>query len=323
MTRLASFVLFAICAFGQEADLAVVQKIAGSVGFYTWDGKRVGEVKVGTHPHEAVLSADKRLLYVTDNGILWMTYKGEGGNTISIVDVKARQKVGVIDLGANRRPHGIDLDPKTGRLVATTENPSGLVLVDPVARTVLRKYDVKGEAPHMVRLGPDSRIAYVSNTNTGTLAAVNLETGEATTIPTGARPQGTVFSRDQKSMYVTNSEANTISIVDVGKFQVTGSIQTGKWPCRLALTPDGKSLVYALQNSEAVGFADLAAQKEVKQVPLGGKLVSLTLSNDGRYAYSSAQEQDKIFVISLAEQKVVRVIETPKGSGPDPVIALQ
>lgn len=310
-------------AFGQEADLAVVQKIAGSVGFYTRDGKHVGEAKVGEHPHEAVLSPDKRLLYVTDNGILWMTYKGEGGNTISIVDVKARKKVGAIDFGANRRPHGIDLDPKTGRLVATTENPSGLVLVDPVARKALRRYDVKGEAPHMVRLGPDSRIAYVSNTNSGTLAAVNLETGEVKTIPTGARPQGTVFSRDQKTMYVTNSEANTISIVDVDKFQVTGTIQTGKWPCRLAVTPDGKSLVYALQVSEAVGFADVASKKELKQLPLGGKLLSLTLSSDGRYAYSSAQELDKIYVISLADQKTVRVIEPPKGSGPDPVIDLR
>jgi YVTN family beta-propeller protein len=323
MTRLEPLVLFAICAFGQTADLAVVQKIAGSVGFYTRDGKLVGEVKVGTHPHEAVLSRDKRVLYVTDNGILWMTEKGEGGNTISIVNVETRTKAGVIDLGSNRRPHGIDLDPRTGRLVATTENPSGLVLVDPVARKVLRKYDVKGEAPHMVRLGPDSRIAYVSNTNSGTMAAVNLETGEAKTIPTGARPQGTVFSRDWKTMYVTNSEANTISIIDVDKFQVTGTIQTGKWPCRLALTPDGKSVVYALQNTEAVGFADLATKKEVKQTPLGGKLVSLTLSRDGRYAYSSAQEQDKISVISIAERKVVRVIETPKGSGPDPVIALR
>jgi hypothetical protein len=89
------------------------------------------------------------------------------------------------------------------------------------------------------------------------------------------------------------------------------------------VTLDGKSLVYALQTSEAIGFADLASMKEVKQVPLGGKLLSLTLSSDGRYAYSSAQEQDKIFVISLAEQKQVRVIETPKGSGPDPVIDLR
>ena len=184
------FLILAVIAVqAQQPDLAVVQKVAGSVGFYTHDGKFLTAVKVGEHPHEAVLSPDKRLLYVTDNGILWMTYKGEGGNTISIVDIKARKKVGVIDLGSSRRPHGIDVDPKTGHIVATTENPSGLVLVDPVARKVLRRYDVKGEAPHMVRLSPDARIAYVSNTNSGTLAAVNLETGEAKTIPTGARPQ--------------------------------------------------------------------------------------------------------------------------------------
>jgi YVTN family beta-propeller protein len=309
-------------AIAQQADLAVVQKVAGTVGFYTRDGKLISTVKVGEHPHEAALSPDKRLLYVSDNGILWMTYKGEGGNTISIVDIKARKKIGVIDLGTSHRPHGIDVDPKTGHIVATTENPSGLVLVDPIARKVLRRYDVKGEAPHMVRLGPDARIAYVSNTNSGTLAAVNLETGDVKTIPTGSRPQGTAFSRDQKTLYITNSEANTISIVDVDKFKVTGTIQTGKWPCRLAVTPDGKSLIYALQATEAVGFADLASKKEINQVPLGGKLLSLTLSSDGRYAYSSAQELDKIYVISLAEKKAVRVIEPPKGSGPDPVIDL-
>src|SRR5260370_22030662 len=217
-----------------------------------------------------------------------MTYKGEGGNTISIVDVKARKEVGVVELGNNRRPQGIDLDPKTGHLVATTENPWGLVLVDPVARKVIRKYDVKGEAPHMVRLGPDSRIAYVSNTNSGTLAAVNLETGETKTIPTGARPQGTVFSRDQKTMYVANSEADTISIVDVDKFPVTATIQTGKWPCGLAVAPHGTRLVCSLQTTTAVGFADLETRKEVKQVPLGGQPPSLTLSNDLPYAYSSS-----------------------------------
>src|ERR1700676_4203786 len=141
MTLSLSFLLLALCAFGQQADLAGVQKGAGSVGFYTSEGKFISTVKVGEHPHEAVLSPDKHLLYVTDNGILWMTYKGEGGNTISIVDVKARKRVGVIDLGTSRRPHGIDVDPKTGHIVATTENPSGLVLVDPVARKVIRRYD--------------------------------------------------------------------------------------------------------------------------------------------------------------------------------------
>ncbi len=72
-----------------------------------------------------------------------------------------------------------------------------------------------------------------------------------------------------------------------------------------------------------MGFADVASRKEVKQIPLGGPAVSLTMSRDGRVVYSSVQEQDKIFVISVPDRKILRVIQTPKGSGPDPVIPLQ
>jgi DNA-binding beta-propeller fold protein YncE len=83
----------------ERPALAVVEKISGSVGFYTAEGRRIGGVKVGVHPHEIVLSPDKRYAYVSDNGILWMTNPGEGGNTISIIDLKNMKKAGVISLG--------------------------------------------------------------------------------------------------------------------------------------------------------------------------------------------------------------------------------
>lgn len=314
-----------VCAStsGQEASLAVVQKISGTVGFYCADGKELAEAKVGTHPHEIVRSVDKRLLYVTNNGMLWMTDPGEGGNTISIIDVASRKNLGVIDLGSYPRPHGIDLDPKTGRLVVTTENPSGLPLIDPVRRKVLRRYDVKGKAPHMVLLGPAADWAYVSNTATATLAAVRLQTGEVKLIPTGANPQGAVFSHDGKTIYVTDSESNSISTIDAEEQQRVGIINTGKQPVRIGLAPDGRTLVYALQAGEAVGFADIATMKEVAQIALGGRPLSLTMSADDLTAYSAVQDQDKIFVISVPDRKITQVIHTPKGAGPDPVLPLQ
>src|SRR5689334_1746060 len=97
-----------------ENTLAIVEKKAGKVGFYTEGGRRLGEVQVGAFPHEMVFSPDHRLLYVTDNGMLWMTDKGEGGNSISIIEVGSRRRVGVIGLGELRRPHGIAVLPATG-----------------------------------------------------------------------------------------------------------------------------------------------------------------------------------------------------------------
>ena len=198
----------------ERPALAVVEKISGSVGFYTAEGKRIGGVQVGVHPHEIILSPDRRYAYVSDNGILWMTNPSEGGNAISIIDLKSMKKAGVISLGNYRRPHGMDVDPKTGRLVVTIENPDGLLLVDLSERKVLRKYDVQGGDPHMVTLSRDGQHAFVSNTTTNTIAAVHLDTGKVTLIPTDARPQGGTLSRDGKRYYIANAEGNSIAIID-------------------------------------------------------------------------------------------------------------
>ena len=93
--------------FGQQPAFVVGEKVAGSVGFYDAQFKRLSGVKVGVHPHEMWLSADNRTLYVADNGVLWMTETGPGENTISVIDVPSQRRIAVIDLGQFRRPHGI------------------------------------------------------------------------------------------------------------------------------------------------------------------------------------------------------------------------
>ena len=79
-------------------ELVVCQKVSSTVGSYSSGGKQLAEIPVGKHPHEMAFSPDRRYLYVSENGILWMTGPGEGGNTISIVGVAKRAKVGVVEL---------------------------------------------------------------------------------------------------------------------------------------------------------------------------------------------------------------------------------
>ena len=307
-----------------QTSLAVVEKIAGKVGFYSPNGERTGDVTVGTHPHEIVRSLDGKSLYVTDNGILWMQYAGNGGNTISTIDVATRTKTGVIDLGEYRRPHGMAVHPTTGQLVVTIENPDGLLLVDPQQRKILRKFDVQGKSPHMVLFGPGGRRAYVSNTNSGTVASIDIATGKATLIQTGKYPQGGVLSPDGKTIYLTNAESNKISIINTAADLVAGEILTAVYPNRVAITPDGKTLVYSLgQKGEAVGFADTATGKQTGTIGLKGQPLSLTLTKDGKYAFSGIQDQGKVHVIDVAQRKIIRTIVTPVGAGPDPALPLE
>ena len=320
--RFACFLLAASIAVAGDVKpgYVAIEKASGNVGFFDAGGKVLKEVKIGGHPHEMVFSPDGRYVYATDNGVLWMTETGQGGNTVSIVDTRTQSLAGTIDLGKYRRPHGIDVDPKTGNLLVTTELPSMLLMVDPRARKVVREYDVKGKAPHLVRLAADGVWAYTSNTDTGTVSAVNLKTSEVTVIRVGERPQGMAFSPDGRFLYVTNLNSDNISIIDTQAKTHAGDIPTGKGPVRIRITPDGKTAVYALQTGEAVGFANTRTRKEEAQVKLTGQPVSLTFSADNRYAFSAVQSQDRIFMIELATRKIEKVISAPPGSGPDPYL---
>jgi YVTN family beta-propeller protein len=249
-----------------------------------------------------------------------MEHPGTGGNTVSIVDVAAKRRIGTIDLGKYRRPHGIDVDAKTGRIVVSTEAPDQLLLLDPVKRSVIRTFDNKGRQPHMVTLGPGGKWAYVSNTEPGHVAAINLESGELKTMQTEARPQGSVLSKDGRELYVTNSGAASITVIDTGRNQAVAHIPTGKGPNRIALTPDGSTLVYAISGENKVGFADPKIRTQLDYVLLPNRPVSCTLSRDGSFAFLSAEAQDTVYIVSVKDRKITAEIRTAKGAAPDPVL---
>ena len=317
--------LLALATTNPVPTLVIVEKASGKVGFFNADGL-VKEVPVGVHPHEMAFSSNGRFLFVTDNGVMVMTEKSPGQNSVAIVDVLGESKSGAIDLGAHRRPHGIDFDPSTGHVLVTTELPSALVILDPVSRTVIDTYDVHGQAPHMVRLAPDHSTAFVTCTDTSNLSIVDLKTRQTVTLQTGPRPQGIVFSPDFKRAYIANSDGHTITVVDTAAKSLIGDIPVGgphSGPVRVAISPDGKTAISALQLDHAVSFANTATMKEEGTIALPGSPVSMTLSADGSRAYCSVQDRDTVFVISLAGRTIVQTLKTPPHSGPDPVLPIR
>jgi YVTN family beta-propeller protein len=306
-------------AFAQTPNLLVLAKGASRLLFCSPDGRSLTQASVGAHPHEIVLSPDGRLAYTSDNGTMRIEQPGTGGNTISILSIPDRKKIGEISLGRFRRPHGLALDPASGLLAVTAELPDQLLLVDTRTRRIVRTFDTQGKTAHMVALSADGKFAYVSNSNSSNVSVINLSNGSVKLLATGTRPEGSTRSRDGRHIYVVNREGAAITIIDTATNELSGTIRTGKGPVRIAETPDGK-LVYALIHDRTVELADPVTRRVLKVSHfLDGDPVSMNLSADGKRAYVSVEDLDLVYTLSVPELRVISRFQLPKGTGPDPV----
>ena len=305
-----------------EPVLLISQKASKSIGWYTLDGELLAEAAVSDHPHEIVLSPDGQRLYVTDNGVMQIEFAGEGGNKVSIVDVPGRKKVGEVDLGQWRRPHGIGLC-SDGTLLATSESPDQLLVIDTAQQKIVRTFDTGGETPHIVHCSEDSTQAYVSNARSRTVARVDLETGERELLETGDRPEGSCLSPDYSTLYVAHRDADKIVAIDTADWSILGEIATPGEPVRCGVSGDGKMIAYGLFAGQGVGFADLSTMTEVGRVSTVGPTVSLEMAADGETALACAQDQDTCYMLSIAQRSITNTIHVNAGSGPDPLLLLQ
>ncbi|MCX6585222.1 MAG: hypothetical protein NTX13_01405 [Acidobacteria bacterium] len=302
----------------------VLHKGDSSLGFYSADGKLETKVAVNAHPHEMVRSADGKLLFTTDNGTMRIEQAGRGGNTVSIIDLARREKIGETSTGEYRRPHGITRLPD-GHLLVSTELPDALLRIDPVRRAVVRVYQTQGKTAHMVTASRDGQWAWVSNSTSSNISAIHLPTGEVKLIPTGPRPEGSVLSPDGKRLYVCQRESRGIAEIDTATHRLLRTLDSGPGPVRIDVTPDGRSVVYGLLDEKAVAWTDTKTGKVIGRVELPaplGQIVSLHLSPDGQLAYAANENLDKVYTVSLAARRVVKEWTLPKGFGPDPAMEL-
>lgn len=304
-----------------EPVLLVSQKADKSVAWYSLDGELLADTSVSDHPHEIVPSADGSRLYATDNGVMQIENAGEGGNKVSVIDMDARKKVAEIDLGKWHRPHGIDLCAD-GALLVTTENPDQLLVIDPAAAAIQKEYPTGGETPHIVHCSPDSTTAYVSNARSGTVAKIDLASGELELVETGDRPEGSTLSKDGSKLYVAHRDADKIVILDTAEWKVLGEIAAPGAPVRCGLAMNETMLAYGLFGGAAIGFADLAKMEEVGRIPLAGPAVSLEMHGE-ETALTCAQAEGVCYVVSVPERKILHEIHVKEGANPDPALLLE
>jgi YVTN family beta-propeller protein len=190
----------------------------------------VATIPVGAFPHGERISPDGKQLYVANLK----------GGTVSVIDTETQKEVTRIPAGKGPAQVGFTPD---GRLAfVSLSGEDKVAVIDPATRKVIRKVPV-GTVPIQVYPTPDSRELLVANQGARnkpgkTVSVIDLQTFKtAKPIETAPGTHGVTVDREGRYAYVTNTYANSVSVLDVKERKVVAVVPVGKGPNGISVTP--------------------------------------------------------------------------------------
>jgi YVTN family beta-propeller protein len=124
-----------------------------------------------------------------------------------------------------------------------------------------------------------------------------------------------VYSRDEKTLFVTMPKAGQVAVIDTENFKVQKNIAAGNSPFRIALQPDGRYLWVgnnAEDGSSGVTILDALSNKVVAWLPTGAGHHELAFSDDSTYAFVSNRDSGTVSIIDVQRLKIIKNLATGK-----------
>ncbi|MCV7298436.1 beta-propeller fold lactonase family protein [Mycobacterium barrassiae] len=135
------------------------------------------------------------------------------------------------------------------------------------------------------------------------------------TIDVGDTPFGVAVSPDSNTVYVTNTEDDTVSVIDAATNTIIATIAVGDQPAGIAVSPDGSTVYVANATGGTVSVIDSASNTVTATVNLGVTAYTMVVSADGSRVYVANALEDSVTVIDAATNTVVATYITGDNPG--------
>ena len=169
-----------------------------------------------------------------------------------------------------------------------------------------------GNTPFGSAVTPDGSHLYVANSGSGTVSAIDVETGTAVLIPTGNSPWDVAMGRDGRFAYVTNRDDDNVAVIDTVSNTVITHVNVGDAPEGLAVNPDGSRLYVAVKGSDLVAVIDTDWNTVIGTIS-GIDATYIAFTPDGTNAYVTSFDLGTVSVVDTSEYTVVDTITVGTG----------
>lgn len=115
-------------------------------------------------------------------------------------------------------------------------------------------------------------------------------------------------SPDGRYAVVTHPNEGTVSVIDLGTYQVTAIVATGPLPNYAAFSPDSRLLFVSNAGNDTVSAVDAGRWIVAGNIVVGGSPEHLVLSPDGATLFVNNVNDGTVSVIAVGDRKVVKTI---------------
>ena len=220
--------------------------------------------------------------------------------TVSVIDTTDNSVVASIEVGA-ASAGDVAIAPINqrwtpirsiggSRLYVTNNVDSTLSVIDTELNAVIQTI-AAGQlgSAHSVAVSPAGTELYVTDFDqpgsTFVVDANPVNVNE-TPIVTGAGSNKVAFSPDASRAWVSNSNSNSVVVIDTGTRMIEATVAVGTNPSGLSVTPDGSTVYVANVDSQtvsAINTADLSVTTIEINASTGPSSIAITA--DGAFAY--------------------------------------
>ncbi|WP_232239899.1 cytochrome D1 [Pseudomonas alkylphenolica] len=236
-----------------------------------------------------VSNADKRL-YVS------MPDAGE----IAVIDTESFQVLSYVAAGSE--PVRVALQPDGRYLWVGNNTPdsagSGVTVIDTQTLQKVFSYP-SGQGFHEISFSDDSRHAFVSNRDSGTLSVFDITNlRHISDVATGPQPLSAAYSALAQAVYVSDGKAGTISVIDARSFKTRAVIETGQGVGPMRFTPDGRFGLVLNTLENRLQVIDAANDQQVHALDVTAEPYQLTFTR--AFAYVRGLGSSRVSMINLA-----------------------
>jgi len=285
-----------LLVMNRDASITVIDPMVSMAGRTS----TLASVQLKSPPLDWVNHGDSKRLYVS------MPAAGQ----VAVVDTETFEVVGNLDAGVE--PTRLVLQPD-GRYLWVGNNPrggqaGGVTVIDTRDRKVVLRATT-GRGHHEIAISADSRTAFVTNRDDGTVSVFDVATlSKVKDVKVGELPLSVAYSALARAAYVSNGKSGTVSVIDGASLEVSKTIAAKPGLGPLRFTPDGRFAMVVNTPEGVVHVIDPGSNEIIHSPKVQAE------------PFQVSYTQGFAYVRSLASERVTMINLSSLGLGKEPIV---